>query len=83
MGLKAYLTEQFAVPTTLLPDIADSPADDMRDNILPCEQSEWWQTVLTAPDQLRQRVAFALSEMFVVSTNSVNAGGNDLSKHSG
>ena len=28
---------------------------------------------LTAPDQLRQRVAFALSEMFVVSTNTVNA----------
>ena len=30
-------------------------------------------TMLTAPDQLRQRVAFALSEIFVVSTNSVNA----------
>jgi uncharacterized protein (DUF1800 family) len=30
-------------------------------------QVAWWQTVLTAPDQLRQRVAFALSEIFVVS----------------
>ena len=29
--------------------------------------------MLTAPDQLRQRVAFALASMFVVSTNSVNA----------
>ena len=27
---------------------------------------------MTGPDQLRQRVAFALSEMFVVSTNSVS-----------
>jgi uncharacterized protein (DUF1800 family) len=27
---------------------------------------------VTAPDQLRQRVAFALSEMFVVSTNSIS-----------
>lgn len=27
----------------------------------------WWKIVLTAPDQLRQRVAFALSEIFVVS----------------
>ncbi|MBI5693052.1 MAG: DUF1800 family protein [Verrucomicrobia bacterium] len=26
----------------------------------------WWKTVLTAPDQLRQRVAFALSELLVV-----------------
>jgi uncharacterized protein (DUF1800 family) len=27
----------------------------------------WWKLSLTAPDQLRQRVAFALSEIFVVS----------------
>ena len=27
----------------------------------------WWQNSITAPDQLRQRVAFALSEIFVVS----------------
>ncbi len=30
-------------------------------------QAAWWKIVLTAPDQLRQRVAFALSEIFVVS----------------
>jgi uncharacterized protein (DUF1800 family) len=73
VGLNAYLTEQFAVPTTLLPDIAATPPAICVNTLLPCEQSEWWQTMLTAPDQLRQRVAFALSEMFVVSTNSVNA----------
>ncbi|MBT1444090.1 DUF1800 family protein [Shewanella sp. JM162201] len=28
----------------------------------------WWRTSMAAPDQLRQRVAFALSEIFVVST---------------
>ncbi len=27
----------------------------------------WWDTAINAPDQLRQRVAFALSEIFVVS----------------
>ncbi len=27
----------------------------------------WWQNTLVAPDQVRQRVAFALSEIFVVS----------------
>ncbi|WAC18635.1 DUF1800 family protein [Luteolibacter sp. SL250] len=30
----------------------------------------WWQTAVDAPDQLRQRVAFALSEIFVISQNS-------------
>lgn len=30
-------------------------------------QAAWWKIALTAPDQLRQRVAFALSEIFVVS----------------
>jgi hypothetical protein len=35
----------------------------------------WWQQSVTAPDQLRQRVAFALSEIMVVSENGVL--GND------
>ncbi len=30
----------------------------------------WWQQTLTAPDQLRQRVALALSEIFVVSDHA-------------
>lgn len=73
VGLSAYLTEQFAVPTTLLPDIATPAPTVCVNTTTPCEQSEWWQTVLTGNDQLRQRVAFALSEVFVISTNSVNA----------
>jgi uncharacterized protein (DUF1800 family) len=35
-------------------------------------QAAWWKIVLTAPDQLRQRVAFALSEIFVVSDQDAN-----------
>ncbi|WP_293371241.1 DUF1800 family protein [Nevskia sp.] len=30
----------------------------------------WWKQIVTAPDQLRQRMAFALSEIFVVSDQS-------------
>lgn len=30
-------------------------------------QEIWWQRSLTAPDQLRQRMAFALSQIFVIS----------------
>ncbi len=34
----------------------------------------WWQTALTAPDQLRQRVAWALSQIIVVSQEGALAG---------
>ena len=30
----------------------------------------WWQNAVDAPDQLRQRMAFALSQIFVISQNS-------------
>lgn len=30
-------------------------------------QAAWWKTVVNAPDQLRQRVAFALSQVLVIS----------------
>jgi uncharacterized protein (DUF1800 family) len=73
IGLQAYLNQQFAMAPTLEPDIANPPPTACATNTIPCQQSEWWQASITAPDQLRQRVAFALSEMFVISTNSVNA----------
>jgi uncharacterized protein (DUF1800 family) len=73
IGLQAYLNQQFATPTTLEPDITNPPPTACATNTIPCQQSEWWQVTITGQDQLRQRVAFALSEMFVISTNSVNA----------
>jgi uncharacterized protein (DUF1800 family) len=75
VGLDAYITEQFNTPDTPLPNIPSPlPAICLSANTpTNCEESEWWQTVLTGPDQLRQRVAFALSEMFVISTNTDNA----------
>jgi uncharacterized protein (DUF1800 family) len=74
VGIDGYITEQFNIPPTLLPNIPAAPtAICTSTNLTPCEQSEWWQTMLTGNDQLRQRVAFALSEIFVVSTNSLNA----------
>jgi uncharacterized protein (DUF1800 family) len=73
VGLQGYLNEQFALPATLEPDITTPPPALCATNTVPCQQAEWWQAALTAPDQLRQRVAFAMSEMFVISTNSDNA----------
>jgi uncharacterized protein (DUF1800 family) len=73
VGLLGYINEQFADSPTTLALIASTPPTPCATNLIPCLQSEWWQATLTAPDQLRQRVAFALAEMFVVSTNSVNS----------
>jgi uncharacterized protein (DUF1800 family) len=73
VGLQGYLNEQFALPATQEPDITTPPPALCASSTIACQQAEWWQAALTAPDQLRQRVAFAMSEMFVISTNSDNA----------
>jgi len=75
IGVDAYITEQFNTPDTPLAEIPTPlPALCLASNTpTACEESEWWQTALSGNDQLRQRVAFALSESFVISSDSVNA----------
>jgi len=75
VGLDSYLTEQFNTSATLLADIPTPlPAVCLTlASPFVCEESEWWQAALTGNDQLRQRVAFALSEIFVISSSGVNA----------
>ena len=73
MGVAAYLAQQFATPTTRMPAIPNPPVASCPNGTYACAQSSFWKNALTANDQLRQRVAFALSEMFVVSTDMVNA----------
>jgi uncharacterized protein (DUF1800 family) len=73
MGVAAYLAQQFATPTTRMPAIPNPPVATCPNGTHACAQSSFWKNALTANDQLRQRVAFALSEMFVVSTDMVNA----------
>ncbi len=72
VGMEGYLAEQFAATPSLLTQIANPTPATCPSDPAACMQGEWWQTALTGPDQLRQRVAFALSEMFVVSSDSVN-----------
>ncbi len=70
-GISAWLENQFNTPPTLEADItvANNPAcGGTAGN---CGQSEWWKAALTGNDQLRQRVALALSELFVVSNDTV------------
>jgi uncharacterized protein (DUF1800 family) len=70
-GITAWLNEQFNTPTTLLPTIPNPEPAWCAGSGMECLQSEWWQTALTGNDQLRQRVAFALSQLFVISNDSV------------
>ena len=70
-GVTVWLAEQFATPQTVLASIpAVSPRFAARQSFV--TDSEWWHAVLTGDDQLRQRVAFALSELFVVSSEDVD-----------
>lgn len=73
MGTVSYLNQQFATPATPMPAIPSPPVAACPPATYDCVQNSFWQTALTGSDQLRQRVAFALSEMFVVSTDMVNA----------
>jgi uncharacterized protein (DUF1800 family) len=73
IGVAAYLAQQFATPTTRMPAIPNPPVATCPDATYRCAQSAFWKNALTANDQLRQRVAFAFSEIFVVSTDMVNA----------
>jgi uncharacterized protein (DUF1800 family) len=67
-GVTAWLAEQFVAPQTVLP-VIPTTLPSYGGNAEDFNESEWWKTVLTGDDQLRQRVAFALSEMFVASSD--------------
>lgn len=67
IGYNAWLTEQLAAPATLHTPLLDARADLGEDVYQQVRQEAWFTRAVTAPDQLRQRVAFALSELLVVS----------------
>lgn len=78
IGMRAYLDEQMSMAPTFLPSlglgVATDPAPDPSCQYYPvCGGGNWWKNALFAPDQLRQRVAFALSEILVVSDHGVDA----------
>ena len=71
LGYAGWLSNQFSLPAThALTNVLAHPYSDPTDLYQsPLWFNSWWQNSVTAPDQLRQRVAFALSEIFVVSEN--------------
>jgi uncharacterized protein (DUF1800 family) len=68
-----WISEQMAIPAsshleTMRADYRAFPPASPHPRITNANrQVAWWELALSAPDQLRQRVAFALSEIFVVS----------------
>ncbi len=73
-GFDVFLNQQFA--TALSSHLALVDASGVTDPGVSETLKAWWTYAVTAPDQLRQRVAFALSELFVVSSNSAGLGDN-------
>ena len=65
IGLVPYLNNQFASPASRLPDPGANTSD------LAPIQKTFFTNALTRQDQLRQRVAFALSEILVTSGNTI------------
>jgi len=64
VGLQAFLNEQYSAPTSTY------PAPGVNDNIDVVKQ-RFFTNALTGQDQLRQRVAWALAQIFVVSNQKI------------
>jgi uncharacterized protein (DUF1800 family) len=71
-GFQAWLTRQFALNTSDLPDQAIlNDAGKPNKNLAPV-QAAFFANTVNSRDQLRQRIAFILSQIWVVSNSSVS-----------
>ena len=71
-GFDAFLSNQFTKPTSSHLAYFDSIPQGNQYDVM----DSWWTISIRAPDQLRQRIAFALSEILVVSFENGNLSGN-------
>ena len=71
-GFTPFLTDQFSSNVSTY---SDPGATDITNNNLVPTQRTLFTNALTNPDQLRQRVALALSEIWVVSGNTIQVQG--------
>jgi uncharacterized protein (DUF1800 family) len=73
MGIDKWLNAQFALNTSDIPDQPILDSTGKSNNTIGPVQAAFYQNTVTQPDQLRQRVAFALSQIWVVSHTGVEA----------
>jgi uncharacterized protein (DUF1800 family) len=71
IGYANWINNQFSLAATHhLPVVIANKSSDPTDPFPSTDWfNAWWQNSVTAPEQLRQRVAFALSEIMVASEN--------------
>jgi len=68
IGFSAYIDQQIAAPASAWPNLAANDGIDIM-------QKRFWTNMMTGQDQLRQRVAFALGEVMVISNHKVDPHG--------
>ena len=74
VGIDQYIDEQLAQPAYMIPPANPAPVTSGDCGSFACTTEYfWWTDILFGPDQLRQRVAFELSKLFVISTAGVDA----------
>lgn len=76
LGVAGWLTNQCALPPSYLMPVMDAVTSAYVDVYSSHKMLAWWERALHAPDQLRQRMAFALSEIMVISDYNGNLEGN-------
>lgn len=72
IGYAAWIDQQMAQPPTYLLPFMNAANRPYEEDLL---LYGWWHGALSSPDQLRQRVAFALSQIFVISTANTTVRG--------
>ncbi len=84
VGIRGWIDAQMALPQTsflqlLRANAIRYPNPELNHVGMPLNRiigpdfdSGWWKLVVTGSDQLRQRVAFALSQIFVVNSDNFN-----------
>ncbi len=76
MGIEAWIDDQFTQPVGELQPVLDAIDWGEGEGQIAGPYNHhkllaWWEQAMRGPDPLRQRVGFAMSEIFVVSDNSV------------
>ncbi|ANM32082.1 hypothetical protein ABI59_04475 [Acidobacteria bacterium Mor1] len=76
IGYSDWLEDQFDKPISFHQPMFDERVRLGEDENSNTRRHVWWQQVMEADDQLRQRVAYALSEILVISDANNNVNGN-------
>ncbi|WP_158615329.1 DUF1800 family protein [Acidipila sp. EB88] len=72
-GIASYLDAQFKQPAYIIPAANPQTVTTGDCQSFSCDtEYYWWNDVIFGSDQLRQRVAFELSKLFVVSIDTVD-----------